>query len=78
MRGNSRGGRTDVGQLPLEIWSKLAMQMMGVGVKRALLEVLEALKGDFELVLVGELGGVVQNLDAQKRDEGHGGGVVCA
>lgn len=75
-RFNSRSGGSDVGQLPLEICPQLA----GCGintkaqVSRTLLELLKALKGDFKLVLVGELGGVVHDIDPQKRDDGHGGG----
>lgn len=34
---------------------------------------LEALEGDFELVLVGELGRVVDDIDAEKRNDGHDG-----
>lgn len=45
--------------------------------EHTLLEGLETLKGDLELVLVNELGGVVQDLDAQQRDDRHCDGVVC-
>lgn len=44
---------------------------------RTLLEGLKTLKGDLELVLIGELGGVVQNLDAQKLNDRHCGGGGC-
>ncbi len=37
------------------------------------LERLEALKSDLELVLVGEFGGVVENLDAEEGNDRHGG-----
>ena len=43
--------------------------------ERTLLERLEAFEGNLELVLVEELGGVVEDLDAQKRDDRHCGGV---
>lgn len=39
-----------------------------------LLELLQALKGDFELVLVGEFGGVVVHLNPKERHDRHGGG----
>lgn len=75
-RFNSRSGGSDVGQLPLEIYPQLAGCGINtkVQVSRTLLELLKALKGDFKLVLVGELGGVVHDIDPQKRDHGHGGG----
>ena len=37
-------------------------------------ELLETLKGDFELILVGELGWVVEDINPKKRDDGHGEG----
>lgn len=47
--------------------------------KHTLLEMLKAFKGDFEEVLVGELGGVVHDIDPEKRDDRHlGGGGVAA
>lgn len=41
--------------------------------RRTLLKLLEALERNLELVLVGEHGGVVDNLDAEKRDDRHDG-----
>lgn len=38
-----------------------------------MLKLLEAFKCDLELVLVGKHGGVVDNLDAEKRDNRHDG-----
>ena len=49
---------------------------LGVGARgRTLGERLEAFEGDLELVLVCEAGGVVDNLDVQKRNDRHLG--VC-
>lgn len=41
-----------------------------------LLQLLEALECDFKLVGLIEAGGVVLDLDAEKRDDGHGGWAV--
>lgn len=38
-----------------------------------LLQLLEALESDLELVVVGELGGVVEDVDTQKRNHRHDG-----
>lgn len=38
---------------------------------RTLLQLLETFECDLELVLVGELGRVVQDVDVQKRDDRH-------
>ena len=39
--------------------------------QRTLFKLLEAFKGNLKLVLVGELGGVVDNLDAKERNDRH-------
>lgn len=41
------------------------------GPAQTMLELLETLEGDLELVLVGKHGGVVNNLDAKKRNNRH-------
>lgn len=50
---------------------------MGKRIRRAdrhtLLQALKALKGDLKRVCIGELGGVIEDLDAQQRDERHDG-----
>lgn len=38
---------------------------------RAFLELLEAFKCDFKKILIGELGGVVHNIDPEKRNNRH-------
>jgi hypothetical protein len=47
-------------------------------VERTVLELLEALKCDFEFVLVCELCGVVHHLNPEKRNDRHGGGKRAA
>jgi hypothetical protein len=49
------------------------MVKRGGGEGRTLLQRLETLKGDLELVLVGELGGVVEDVDPEEGDDRHGG-----
>lgn len=39
--------------------------------RRTILQLLEALEGNFELVLVGELCGIVHHLNPEKRDDRH-------
>jgi hypothetical protein len=43
--------------------------------RRTVLKLLEALEGDLELVLVGELCGVVHHLNPEKRYDRHSGDV---
>lgn len=38
-----------------------------------LLQLLQALEGDLKLVAIGELGGVVEYVDPQQRDDRHDG-----
>lgn len=71
-------GGADVGELPLEV---CVFEMRGLDMggnksrekrcKHTLLKWLQALKCDLKKVLVGELGGVVGHIDAEKRDDRH-------
>jgi len=74
LRRDSRGGRADVGEFPLQIYASQSSRVHEGSLPLTLLQSLEALKGNLEFVLVGELGGVVENLDAQERDDRHLGG----
>lgn len=75
--GLLRGGRADVGQLPFEV-CLLELEMLSSYILNnalaegiTFLELLEALEGNLELVRGGESGGVVEDFDAQKRDNRH-------
>lgn len=74
--GLLRGGRTNVGQLPFEIYL-LELEITPEHFINALarditlLELLEALEGNLELVRGGERGGVVEDFDAQERNNRH-------
>lgn len=73
-----RGSRADVGQLPLEICRRKRSETVGFAggggwESFTLLKLLQTLERDLELVVVGEPGGVVEDIDPKKRYNRHGG-----
>ena len=69
-----RGGRSNIGQLPLNICKKLLAlrpYLAAYAVSHTLLKRLQAFKGDLKLIGVSKLGWVVENVDAQKRYDRH-------
>jgi hypothetical protein len=68
----SRGGRANVGKLPLEVYTSISPDPFQSVFALTLLQLLKALKGNLELVRRVEWRGVVLDLDAEKRDDRHG------
>ena len=58
MVGNSRGGRADIGELPLKI----------------LVQLLKTFEGDLELIGRGEGSRIVAHSNVKQRDGGHADG----